>query len=218
MTRVQQVRLDDEILDYLLSVSGPLPEQVEHAIARAVDLGHPTMQVSPDQAVLIRFLVRLIGARRVLEIGTFLGVSALVFAEAVGREGAVVCLDRSHEWTAHARRMWDEAGVEDRIDLRLGDAHETLRQMDPAEQYDVVFIDADKTGYIDYLDKVTPRLARGGLLMVDNTLWSGRVADAHDQRTDTMALREFNRLLSGDERYDTAMTAVGDGFTLARRL
>lgn len=217
MTRVQQVVLDDEILVYLLSVSRPLPEELETAMIRAEELGYPSMQVSPDQAVLIRFLVRLIGGRRVLEIGTFLGVSALVFAEAVGPEGSVVCLDRSDEWTAHAREMWDEAGVSARMDLRLGDAHETLRDMGD-ETFDVVFIDADKTGYVDYLDQVTPRLRSGGLLMVDNTLWSGRVTDDDDHSADTIALREFNRLLAGDDRYEVAMTAVGDGFTLARRV
>jgi caffeoyl-CoA O-methyltransferase len=205
------------VLDYVLAGSAPLPSRIEAAMATAAELGHPTMVISPDQAVFIRFLVRLAGARRVLEIGTFVGVSALVLADAVGPEGSVLCLDQSEEWTDRARLLWSESGVDDRIALRLGDAHDTLRAMTD-EVFDVVFIDADKPGYVDYLDQVTPRLRSGGLLLVDNTLWSGRVADETDDSTSTVALREFNRLLAGDERYDVAMTALGDGLTLARKL
>lgn len=217
MSRSQQVVLDDRVLDYLLSVSTPLPPQLDEAVARGEELGYPTMQVSPDQAVLIRLLVRLIGGRRVLEIGTFLGLSATVFADAVGPDGSVVCLDRSEEWTRHARRLWQECGVEDRITLRLGDAHESLRAMPSDEVFDVVFIDADKEGYLDYLEQVTPRIRPGGLLLVDNTLWSGRVADPEDESESTEALRRFNRAVADDDRYDVALTAVGDGLTVAMR-
>jgi caffeoyl-CoA O-methyltransferase len=217
VSRSQQVTLDDRVLDYVLAGSRPLPSGIEDAMATAAELGYPTMVISPDQAVFIRFLVRLVGARRVLEIGTFVGVSALVLAEAVGTEGSVVCLDQSEEWTDRARRLWDDSGLADRIELRLGDAHDTLRSMTD-EVFDVVFIDADKPGYVDYLDQVTPRLRDGGLLLVDNTLWSGRVTDESDDSPSTVALREFNRLLAGDERYDVAMTALGDGLTLARKV
>lgn len=211
----QQVRLSPELLEYLLAESEPLPGLAEVPWEGAEQLGKGSMQVSPDQALLLRFLLRLVGARRVLEIGTFLGLSALVMAEAVGPDGQVVCLDRSEEWAAQARRLWKRAGVEDRIDLRLGDAHETVRALNGP--FDAVFVDADKTGYLDYLEQVTPLIRPGGLLMVDNTLWYGRVVDRGDNSPDTVAVRRFNEVLASHPDYDVAMVAVGDGFTLAHR-
>ncbi|CAN5803175.1 O-methyltransferase [soil metagenome] len=215
--RSQQVVMDDMVLDYLLDHSTPLPSQAESAIERARELGLPSMHVSPDQAVLMRFLTRLMGARSVLEIGTFVGLSALVLAEAVGPDGRVLCLDRSDDWTSHARRLWTDAGVDDRVELRIGDAHDLVRGLGDSDVFDVVFIDADKSGYLDYLEEVTPRLRTGGLMMIDNTLWSGRVASDDDSSNDTEALRVFNAHLADDGRYDVAMTAVGDGLTLARK-
>lgn len=212
---IQQVRLTPELLDYLLAASEPLPGLAEVPWEGAEELGKGSMQVSPDQAVLLRFLLRVIGARRVLEIGTFLGLSALVMAEAVGPDGQVVCLDRSEEWTDHARRLWERAGVGERIDLRLGDAHETVRTLEAP--FDAVLVDADKTGYLDYLEQVTPLIRTGGLLMVDNTLWYGRVVDRGDDSADTSAVRRFNEVLASHPDYDVAMVAVGDGFTLAHR-
>lgn len=215
MSTSQQVPLTDELLAYVLSVSEPLPVGVTTALGRADEMGRSSMQVSPDQALLLRFLLRATGARRVLEIGTFLGLSALVIADAVGPDGRVVCLDRSAEWTEHARRLWADAGVADRIELILGDAHHTIGNV--ADNFDAVFIDADKGGYLDYLGKATPRLRPGGLLMVDNTLWSGRVVDPEDDSDDTEAIRRFNETLARDERYDVALVAVADGLTLARK-
>lgn len=215
MSSSQQIPLTEELLQYLLASSEPLPGVVSVAVSRAEEMGRSSMQVSPDQAVLMRFILRAVGARRVLEIGTFLGLSAVVIADAVGPDGRVICLDRSAEWTDHARQLWEDAGVADRIELRLGDAHDTIENV--SETFDAVFIDADKTGYLDYLEKVTPRLRSGGLLMVDNTLWYGRVVDEVDTSDDTEALRRFNRALARDERYEVAMVAVADGLTLARK-
>lgn len=211
----QQIELTPQMLDYLLANSEPLPPLVELPWEEAARLGKGSMQVAPDQAVLLRVLLRLIGARRVLEIGTFLGLSALVMADAMGPEGRVVCLDVSAEWTDRARQLWKQAGVEDRIELRLGDAHETVRRLEGP--FDAVLIDADKTGYPDYLQQITPLLRPGGLLMVDNTLWYGRVVDATDDSEDTVALRHFNQTLASHPEYRVAMVAVGDGFTLAHR-
>lgn len=211
----QQIELTPQMLDYLLANSEPLPPLVELPWEEAARLGKGSMQVAPDQAVLLRVLLRLIGARRVLEIGTFLGLSALVMADAMGPEGRVVCLDVSAEWTDRARQLWKQAGVEDRIELRLGDAHETVRRLEGP--FDAVLIDADKTGYPDYLQQITPLLRPGGLLMVDNTLWYGRVVDATDDSEDTVALRHFNQTLVSHPEYRVAMVAVGDGFTLAHR-
>lgn len=215
MSSSQQIPLTEELLQYLVASSEPLPGVVSVAVSRAEEMGRSSMQVSPDQAVLMRFILRAVGARRVLEIGTFLGLSAVVIADAIGPDGRVICLDRSAEWTDHARRLWQDAGVADRIELRLGDAHDTIDNV--SETFDAVFIDADKTGYLDYLEKVTPRLRSGGLLMVDNTLWYGRVVDEGDTSDDTEALRRFNRALARDERYEVAMVAVADGLTLARK-
>lgn len=211
----QQIELTPQMLDYLLANSEPLPPLVELPWEEAARLGKGSMQVAPDQAVLLRVLLRLIGARRVLEIGTFLGLSALVMADAMGPEGRVVCLDVSAEWTDRARQLWKQAGMEDRIELRLGDAHETVRRLEGP--FDAVLIDADKTGYPDYLQQITPLLRPGGLLMVDNTLWYGRVVDATDDSEDTVALRHFNQTLASHPEYRVAMVAVGDGFTLAHR-
>ncbi len=216
MSAGQQIRLDEDLLRYLLAHSAPLPEGVTGAMQRAAELGRASMQISPDQALLIRALLRVIGARRVLEIGTFLGLSALVMADAVGPDGRLVCLDQSEEWTAEARSLWEAAGVADRIELRLGDAHATVRDL--ADVFDAVLIDADKPGYLDYLAHVTPHLRPGGLLLVDNTLWYGRVTDLTDASLDTEAIREFNRALANHPGYEVAMVAVGDGLTVARRL
>lgn len=216
MSSSQQVPLTEELLEYLLQSSDPLPALVGRARDRAADLELPSMQVAPDQALLMRFVLRSIAAKNILEIGTFLGLSALVMTDAMGPDGRVLCLDRSAEWTDQALDLWQEAGVADRIDLRLGDAHETLAEVDGA--FDAVFIDADKTGYLDYLEKVTPLLRSGGVLMVDNTLWYGKVVDPDDTSESTMAIREFNATLAADPRYDVTMVAVGDGLTLARKL
>lgn len=218
MSEPQQVRLDRALLDYVLAHSAPLPPTLEQAVERAAGMDRSSMQVAPDQALLIRMLLRIIGARRVLEIGTFLGYSATVMAEAVGPEGRIVCLDVNGEWTARARELWKEAGVADRIELRLGDAHDLVRAMAPGETFEAVLIDADKTGYLDYLEQVTPRLRHRGLLLVDNTLWYGRVTDPDDLSESTTALRRFNEALASDGRYDVAVVPVGDGLTVARRL
>lgn len=211
----QQIPLTDRLLEYLLEVSEPLPVQLSQAIATAAELDRSSMQISPDQAVLLRFLLRLIRARHVLEIGTFLGLSATVIADAIGPDGKLVCLDQSEEWTDHARRLWEKVGVSDRIELVVGDAHESVRQL--SGEFDAVFIDADKGGYLDYVEQITPRLRSGGLLLVDNTLWYGRVVDDSDDSPNTVAIREFNRTLADDSRYEVAVTAIGDGFTLARK-
>lgn len=215
LMRPQQIPLDERLLDYVVRWSDPLPEAVSMAMRRADELERSGMQLSADQALLVRFLLRLIGARRVLEIGTFLGFSALVMADAVGPEGQIVCLDQNAEWTQAAQEMWRQAGVSDRIELVLGDAHETIRNLEG--EFDAVLIDADKGGYLDYLEQVTPRLRSNGLLMVDNTLWSGEVVDEGEPGSDTEALRYFNRVLAEHPDYDVVIVAVGDGLTLARK-
>jgi len=133
------------------------------------------MQIGPDQGVLMQLLVRLVGARRIVEVGTFTGYSALCMARAAGPEGRLTCCDISEEWTSIAREFWQRAGVADRIDLRIAPAVETLRSLPTDEPIDLAFIDADKTGYAAYLEELIPRMRPGGLILVDNTLWGGRV-------------------------------------------
>jgi caffeoyl-CoA O-methyltransferase len=204
-------------MGYALDHSEPLGPAARRLISTTEALGGiSVMQISPEQAVFLRLMVRLIGARRVLEIGTFTGLSAMVMAEALPEDGRVVCLDQSEEWTAVARRFWTEAGVSDRIDLRLGDAMASLKAMPADERFDLVFIDADKSTYPAYYERALGRLNRGGVIMVDNTLWSGRVIDPADNEVDTVAIRAFNSQLAADPRIDVMILPIADGLTLAR--
>jgi caffeoyl-CoA O-methyltransferase len=178
------------------------------------------MQISPEQGQFMALLLGLTGARRCLEIGTFTGYSALVCALALPADGKLLTLDVSEEWTAIARRYWLEAGVADRIELRLGPAGDSLRQLladGAAGTFDFVFVDADKAGYPAYLERGFELLRPGGLLAFDNVLWGGRVADPQANDADTLAIRALNAQLHGDPRFDLSMVPIGDGLTLARR-
>jgi len=162
-------------------------------------------------------LVRAIGARRCIEIGTFTGYSALAVAAALPEDGQLICCDISAEWTAMARRYWLEAGVAERIDLRLAPALDTLRELladGGAGQYDFAFIDADKANYGAYYEACLQLLRRGGLIALDNALWSGRVADAHQHDADTDAIRAINAKIDIDGRVDSSLLTIGDGVML----
>ena len=178
------------------------------------------MQIGPDQAALLALLVRAIGARRALEVGTFTGYSALAVAQALPADGRLVCCDVSDEWTSIARRYWSEADVDRKIELRLAPARETLdalvRDSGPGS-FDFAFVDADKTGYDGYYEQCLTLVRPGGLLAFDNTLWSGRVADPADLDTDTLALRALNAKAHRDPRVDACLLTVGDGVLLVRR-
>jgi caffeoyl-CoA O-methyltransferase len=176
------------------------------------------MQISPDQGALMTLLVRAIGARRALELGTFTGYSAICIARGLGEEGRLVSCDVSEEWTAIAHRYFEEAGLEDRIELRIGPALETLAALAADEPFDFAFIDADKVNYPNYWDPVVELLRPGGLAVVDNTFYGGLViADEMDERVraSTDAVRRTNRMIAEDERVDEAMLGVADGITLA---
>ena len=179
------------------------------------------MQIGADQGVLLSFLVRLIGARRAIEIGTFTGYSALAVATALPAGGRLVCCDVSEEWTAIARRYWAEAGVAGKIDLHLRPAQETLAELlrrDGAGAYDFAFIDADKTGYDRYYEACLALLRSGGLIAIDNVLWSGSVADPADNKPDTVALRAITMKIRDDPRVDACLVSIGDGVMLARKI
>jgi caffeoyl-CoA O-methyltransferase len=174
------------------------------------------MQIGPDQAALMQMLVRLMGARRCIEIGTFTGFSALAVALALPPDGRIICCDINEEWTAIARRFWKMAKVEKKISLRLAPALRTLDALLPGEKgkFDFAFIDADKKNYWNYYERCLKLLRRGGLIAIDNTLWYGAVLNRRDPDPDTHHIRAFNRRLRRDRRVDIVLLSVGDGLTL----
>jgi caffeoyl-CoA O-methyltransferase len=179
------------------------------------------MQISPEQGALMRLLIKLLGARNTLEVGVFTGYSAMVVAKAMGPGGRVVALDISKEWTDIARRHWEKAGIAERIDLRLAPAADSLKALidqGRSGDFDFAFIDADKTGYDTYYEAALKLLRPGGLIAIDNVLWSGKVADPSDQTDDTLALRALNKKIHGDARVDATLVPIGDGLTLAMKL
>ena len=178
------------------------------------------MQIAPEQGPLLQLLVRLVGARRCIEVGTFTGYSALAIALALPKNGRIVCCDLSEAWSAIARRYWKKAGVEYKIDLRVAPALQTLDALlarGGAGKYDFAFIDADKSNYAKYYERCLKLVRRGGLIAADNTLWYGRVADPRDREPDTPYIRAFNRKLLRDPRVDISLVPIGDGLTLARK-
>jgi len=174
------------------------------------------MQIAPEQGALMEMLCRLLGARRAIEIGTFTGYSALCIARALPEDGRLVCCDVSEDWTSVGRPFWRRAGVESRIDLRIAPARETLESLADEPPFDFAFIDADKTGYTHYYEALLERVRPGGLILVDNVLWSGRVVEADVRDADTLAIRAFNEHVSRDSRVDCVMLPVSDGLTLLR--
>ena len=210
--------LDDRLYDYLLSVS-----LRESAVARRLreetaGMEHAVMQIAPDQGQFMALLVRLLGARRALEIGTFTGYSALCVAEALPQNGRLVACDRNAEWTAIAQRYWAEAGVADKITLRLGKAIQTLDALlaeGEAGRFDLAFIDADKPNYDGYYERCLALVRPGGLVAIDNVLWEGKVKDAETADADTQAIRALNAKLAADARVEMSMLSIADGLTLA---
>jgi predicted O-methyltransferase YrrM len=213
--------LDQPLYEYLLSVS--LREEEVLAKLRQETSHHPAsiMQISPDQGQLMMLLVKLLGAKKTLDIGVFTGYSSLVVALALPASGIVIACDRDPESTAIARRYWELAGISHKIDLRLAPALETLDQLiadGESDSFDFAFIDADKNNYSNYYERVLTLLRPGGMVAIDNVLWSGRVADPDDLDTRTFAIREFNQKLYQDNRVEIAMLAIADGLTLALKL
>jgi predicted O-methyltransferase YrrM len=214
------ISLTDSLYDYLLAVSLREPPLLRALRDETALLSQRAMQISPEQGQFMALLARLMGAKRCIEVGVFTGYSSLAVALALPDEGRIVACDVSEEWTAIARRYWHDAGVAPKIRLELAPALQTLDGLvagGEAGQYDFAFIDADKTSYLAYYERVLQLLHPGGLVVVDNTLWSGRVADAAVTDADTVALRHFNEVLHRDDRVDLSLVPIGDGLTLARK-
>ncbi|WP_299541144.1 O-methyltransferase [uncultured Streptomyces sp.] len=216
----RNLALTPELHDYLLDQGRMTPDAV---LAELIELTHKAvpdqahMTVAPEEGALLTFLVRLLGARDIVEVGTFTGYSSLCLARGLPPGGSLITCDVSAEWTALARGFWARAGVADRIELRLGDALDTLRAMPAEPHLDLAFIDADKPGYISYWEELVPRLRPGALLLVDNTLFNGEVID-DEPSAKPAAVRAFNEHARRDDRVQLVMLPLADGLTMARRL
>jgi predicted O-methyltransferase YrrM len=189
------------------------PEILRELRAATASVPHSGMQIGADQGQFMAMLVKLMGARRCLEIGTYTGYSALAVALALPKDGSIICCDVSEDWTAVGKPFWKKAGVEKKIDLRIAPALETLKKL--KGPFDFVFIDADKPNYINYYERCLELVRRGGLIAVDNVLWSGDVANERTRDELALALRKFNDHVHKDERVELAMLPIGDGVTLA---
>ena len=215
------IRMTDEIDAYLRRVSVRETDVQRRLREETASLEHAGMQICPEQGQLMRMLAGLVGARRAIEVGVFTGYSALCVALALPEDGELVACDVNEEWTAIARRYWAEAGVDSKIRLHLAPAFETLDALirdGRSGEFDIAFIDADKTSYDLYYERCLELLRPGGLVLVDNVLWSGAVADENDRSEDTVALRAFNARLCDDTRIELSMLPVGDGLTITRKL
>jgi caffeoyl-CoA O-methyltransferase len=217
---VRNIGLPENLYEYLVAHSvrdSAVKRRLREETAK-LPLG--MMQIGADQGQFMGLLVELIGAQRALEIGTFTGYSSLCVAEAMGPQGRLICCDISEEFTAIARRYWREAGLADRIDLRLGPGTETLDKLlaaGEAGKFDFAFIDADKTNYDAYYERALKLIRAGGLIAIDNVLWGGDVANPQDRSEETVAIRRLNDKLAKDDRVTLAMVSIGDGLTLARK-
>ena len=214
----KSVFLPEALADYAAAHSTPADAALTALVARTRQLGSVAgMQVSPDQGTLLTLLTRLVGARTAIEVGTFTGYSSICIARGLAADGRLIACDRSDEWTAIARAAWLEAGVADRIDLRLGPAIDTLTALPRDLVVDLAFIDADKAGYIDYYEAIMARLRPGGVVLADNVLWYGRVTDPAADDEDTVAIRAFNRHVLADTRVEVVVLPVADGLSVIRR-
>ncbi len=210
----------EELYEYVKSVSLRESEQLRSLREVTQEMELANMQVSPDQGQFMAMLVKLMNAKCVVEVGTFTGYSALAMAQALPDDGRLIACDISREWTSTGEIYWEQAGVADRIDLRIGPALETMDELldeGLAGSVDLIFIDADKGSYRNYYERGIELLKTNGLIVVDNVFWDGAVIDDRNQKEDTVSIRNMNRIISRDQRVDISMIAIGDGLFLARK-
>jgi caffeoyl-CoA O-methyltransferase len=212
------IAITPELHEYVLAHTAPTDDVQRSLIEETSKLGPVSgMQIGPEQGTFMTMLTRLLGVTSAVEVGTFTGYSSLCIARGLAPGGRLICCDVSDEWTSIGRRHWEQAGVADRIDLRLGPAFHTLQALPEDHTIDLAFIDADKSSYLGYYEEVLKRLRTNGVVLVDNVLWSGRVLDPNDTSDDTAAIRAFNDHLVADQRVEVVMLPIGDGLTLARK-
>ena len=212
--------IDPVIIDYILNTSVHEPEVLARLRQETADHPKSNFQIPPEQGQLMRVLVRMARAHRVIEVGVFTGYSSLTMALALPPDGQIIACDVSEEYTQIARRYWAEAGIEGKIDLRIAPASETLESLLAAGEsaaFDFAFIDADKSNYDAYYERILKLMRSGGLIALDNMLWSGAVANPDINDADTKALRALNAKIHADDRVDMALAAIGDGVMLARK-
>ncbi|MEU4896652.1 O-methyltransferase [Streptomyces sp. NPDC044780] len=218
MAESKSTPVTPELYAYVLRHNPPL-DSVQRELVEVTYRSlpeHAGMQSAEEQAPLLAFLVRLIGARHIVEVGTFTGFSALAMAQALPADGRLIACDVSAEWTAYGRQAWAKAGVEDRIELRIAPALDTLRAMPAEPHIDLAYLDADKQNYIPYWEELVPRLNPGGLIVADNVFYGGQVTDAALSGAGA-AIQAFNDHVAADTRTEAVMLTVADGLTIARR-
>jgi len=212
------IAMTSELHDYVERRSVRRDSVMERLVAETAALGDlAQMQIAPDQGAFLTLLVRSVGARAAVEVGTFTGYSAISIARGLPDDGRLLCCDVSEEWTTIARRYFRETGMDRKIELRIAPALETLRALPAVPQFDFAFVDADKTSYAAYYEEILTRLRPGGLLAIDNVLWSGKVVDPKDQSESTSAIRALNDHVAADDRVDAVILPIADGLTLARK-
>lgn len=211
------LQVDDTLLEYIIDTGVKESDIARRLREETMTLQWSQMQIAPEQASLMAFMARVSGAKSYLEIGTFTGYSMLCVAEAMGEDGHAIACDRSKTWTDIAKRYWKEAGILERIDLRLGEAEQTLDTLEDAT-FDLAFIDADKEHYDHYYEACLRLLRPGGLLMIDNIFWGGSVADPKKTDEETLAIRALNQKIMRDKRVHASMLSVGDGLMLVQRI
>ena len=219
MADIRSLPVTADLVDYVVAHgTWPVDDVLADLRAETDALGPVArMQIGPDQGQLLTLLTRLADARLAVEVGTFTGYSSLCIARGLADGGRLICCDVNEEWTALARRAWARAGVDDRIDLRIAPAVETLSALPEDVAVDLAFIDADKPGYLDYWNALVPRVRPGGILLADNVLWSGEIADPERTDPNTEALRAFNDAVAADDRVEVAILPAFDGLTIARK-
>jgi len=207
-----------QLYQYLVEHGTPRDAVLKDLSEETAKLGPISMmEVAPEQGAFMTMLVRAIGARSAIEVGTFTGYSAVCIARGLAPGGKLLCCDISDEWPKVARKYFERAGLSDRIELRIAPAIETLRKLPAGETVDFAFIDADKSGYRAYYEEILKRLRPNGLILFDNVLWQGQVIDPSANSDDTRAIRELNDFLAGDRRVDAVMLSVSDGLTIVRK-
>ncbi len=214
----KSLALGSDLHSYLVAHGTPPDPVLSRLITDTEAMGEiARMQISPEQGALLTMLAKILGAHLIVEVGTFTGYSSVCLARGLAEGGRLICCDVSTEYTARAVQAWEEAALDDRVDLRIAPAADTLRAMPSDPPIDFAFIDADKGGYAVYFEEIITRMRPGGVVAVDNVLWSGRVVDPSDTSADTAAIRAFNDMVAADGRVDAVMLPIADGLTLLRK-